>query len=52
MGFLKNLFGGGEPKPYVDKNGIYFYTVTGSCHHGGVYLAQRIGKLSMEADFG
>lgn len=26
MGFLKNLFGGKkEPKPYVDKNGIYFY---------------------------
>ncbi|GJM42189.1 MAG: hypothetical protein DHS20C20_24710 [Ardenticatenaceae bacterium] len=31
MGFLKKLFGGGEPKKYVDKQGIYFYIVCDNC---------------------
>ncbi len=31
MGFLKKLFGGGEPKKYVDKQGIYFYVVCENC---------------------
>ena len=31
MGFLKKLFGGGEPKKYVDKQGIYFYVVCDNC---------------------
>ena len=31
MGFLKKLFGGGEQKEYVDKQGIYFYAVCDNC---------------------
>ena len=31
MGFLKRLFGGGEPEKYVDKQGIYFYVECGNC---------------------
>lgn len=31
MGFLKKLFGGGEPKKYVDKQGVYFYVVCDNC---------------------
>lgn len=31
MGFLKKLFGGGEPKKYVDKQGIYFFVVCDNC---------------------
>lgn len=33
MGFLKNLFGGGEksPKKYVDKQGVYFYVLCDNC---------------------
>ena len=31
MGFLKKLFGGGEPEKYVDKQGIYFYVACDNC---------------------
>jgi hypothetical protein len=31
MGFLKKLFGGGKPKPYVDKDGIYFHVRCDNC---------------------
>jgi hypothetical protein len=31
MGFLKKLFGGGEPKKHVDKQGIYFYVECANC---------------------
>lgn len=31
MGFLKKLFGSGEPEKYVDKQGIYFYVECGNC---------------------
>jgi hypothetical protein len=31
MGFLKKLFGGGEPEKYVDKQGIYFYVECDNC---------------------
>lgn len=31
MGFLKKLFGGGEPEKYVDKQGIYFYVECANC---------------------
>jgi hypothetical protein len=31
MGFLKKLFGGGEPKKYVDKQGVYFYVECANC---------------------
>ncbi|MCB8923351.1 MAG: hypothetical protein H6662_17320 [Ardenticatenaceae bacterium] len=31
MGFLKKLFGGGEPREYVDKYGIYFYVRCDNC---------------------
>ncbi|MCA9917014.1 MAG: hypothetical protein KC445_03635 [Anaerolineales bacterium] len=31
MGFLKKLFGGGEPKKYVDKQGVYFYVQCDNC---------------------
>ena len=41
MGFFKKLFGGGEPKPYVDKNGLYFHVRCDNCQ-GVVQL--RIDK--------
>lgn len=31
MGFLKKLFGGGEPKKYVDTQGVYFYVQCDNC---------------------
>ena len=31
MGFLKNLFGGGKDKKYVDDKGIYFYAKCDNC---------------------
>ncbi len=31
MGFLKKLFGGGGEKPYIDKNGLYFYVECDNC---------------------
>lgn len=31
MGFLKKLFGGGEPKKYVDTQGVYFYVECANC---------------------
>ncbi len=31
MGFIKKLFGGGKPKPYVDRKGLYFYAVCDHC---------------------
>jgi hypothetical protein len=31
MGFLKKLFGGGEPKKYVDTQGIYFFVECSNC---------------------
>ena len=31
MGFLKRLFGGQSEKPYVDKEGIYFYVKCSNC---------------------
>lgn len=40
MGFLKKLFGGGAEKPYVDKNGIYFY----------VQVDDRDSRVKVRAD--
>ena len=31
MGFLRKLFGGGEPKKYVDTQGVYFYVQCDNC---------------------
>ncbi|MAU01823.1 MAG: hypothetical protein CL608_32200 [Anaerolineaceae bacterium] len=31
MGFLKKLFGGGEPEKYVDKQGLYFFVECDDC---------------------
>lgn len=31
MGFLKKLFGGGEPKKYVDTQGVYFFVECANC---------------------
>lgn len=41
MGFLKKLFGGGEPKKYVDKQGVYFYV---QCDNCGTWVRVRADK--------
>ena len=50
MGFLKNLFGGGEKKPYVDTRGVYFYV---RCDNCGTIVKVRADKeydLSRQGD--
>lgn len=41
MGFLKRLFGSSEQKPYVDKNGLYFYV---RCERCGSCVKVRADK--------
>ena len=49
MGFLKNLFGGGKEKPYVDKNGIYFYVVCDNCKTAVKVRANKLSDLNHTA---
>ena len=41
MGFLKRLFGGGQPKKYVDEKGIYFHA---KCNRCGTITRVRADK--------
>ena len=50
MGFLKKLFGGGKPKPYVDKNGIYFYVVCDNCKTAVKVRASKSSDLNRTED--
>lgn len=50
MGFLKKLFGGGKPKPYVDKNGIYFYVVCDNCKTAVKVRANKLSDLNRTED--
>ncbi len=50
MGFLKKLFGGGEPKPYVDKQGIYFYVVCDNCKTAVKVRANKSSDLNNNED--
>ncbi len=50
MGFLKKLFGGGEEKPYVDKNGIYFYAVCDNCKTAVKVRANKSSDLNNNED--
>ena len=50
MGFLKKLFGGGKPKPYVDKNGLYFYVVCDNCKTAVKVRANKSSDLNRTED--
>ena len=50
MGLLKKLFGGGEPKPYVDKHGLYFYVVCDNCQTAVKVRADKLRDLNHNED--
>ena len=50
MGILKRIFGSGQEKPYVDKQGLYFYVQCDNCGAKVRLRADKQHDLNQLAD--